>query len=165
MHNNPLAKLHVLIVDDEKTIQRLVHDVLVNLGFRDITTANNGRQALDLMAHQTFDFIISDWCMPDMEGIDMLRTLRSSPHAPHFTTPVIMLTGNTEAKYVMRAVREGVNGYLIKPFSAAQLVSRIRKIIEDPKSFVIAPTYRGPDRRHIDKGAPGGVEKRRTPRK
>lgn len=164
MASNQLSALRVLIADDEKTIQRLVYDVLLSLGFKDITVANSGRQAIDLASKQKFDFMITDWCMSDMDGIDLVRFVRSSPESAHPMTPIIMLTGNTEAKYVMAALNAGINGYLIKPFSAAQLVRRIRTVIEHPRQSVISPNYRGPDRRHTNKGPPGGGE-RRTPRK
>ena len=161
MEINQLHNFKVLIVDDEKTINKLVCDVLLRLGFIDITTANSGRKAIELVKVTKFDFIISDWRMDDLDGIDLVKYLRTSPETSHLiATPIIMLTGNTEAHYVITALNAGVNGYLIKPFSAEQLVRRIRNVIEHPWPFVIAPTYRGPDRRRQNKGAPGNIERR-----
>ncbi|MDE2029820.1 MAG: response regulator [Alphaproteobacteria bacterium] len=165
MKKNQLSSLRVLIVDDEKPIRQLVTDILIRLGFKDITVATSGRQAIELASEHEFDFIITDWCIPDMDGIEIVRFMRSSPRARRPMTPVIMLTGNTEAKYVITALNAGVNGYVIKPFSAAQLIARIRAIIEHPRPFIVASSYRGPDRRHSDKPAPNGTERRKRRRR
>lgn len=155
-----LAAFQVLIVDDEKTILRLVGEVLNSLGFKNVVIAGSGRQAIDLAKRQKFDFIITDWCMPDLDGIEIVRFMRSK-ESLHPRTPIIMLTGNTEARYVRTALNAGINGYVLKPFSAAQLIRRIRAVIENPRPFVMCATYRGPDRRGVNKGPPDGVERRK----
>ena len=160
LKRNQLGTFQVLVVDDEKMMHKLVCNVLNSLGFQDIVTATSGRKAIELLTKQKFDFIITDWRMRDLDGIDIVRFMRTSPDAAHPTTPIIMLTGNTEAHYVLTALNAGINGYLIKPFSAEQLVRRIRSVIENPRPFIIAPTYKGPDRRHTNKQPPGGVERR-----
>jgi DNA-binding response OmpR family regulator len=157
--------IQVLIADDERMIQRLVYDVLTQLGFRNITVASSGRQAIEHLKRQPFDFVITDWRMKDMEGIDIIRFVRSSPESPNPRIPIIMLTGNTEAHYVFTARDAGVNEYLIKPFTAEQLVRRIRAIIEKPKAFVEAPAYKGPDRRHRAEDPPQGNDRRRSKRR
>jgi hypothetical protein len=165
MQYNQLANFNILVVDDEKTIQRLVCDVMRSLGFRNITSANSGSQAIAAMHSTTFDFIITDWRMGDMDGIDIVRHARQSIDSRHMTTPIIMLTGNTEPHFVLSARDAGVNSYMIKPFSSAQLVKRIRTIIEQPLPFVVAPKYHGPDRRHKTLPPPGDVERRKKPKK
>jgi len=159
--NNNLEKIKVLIVDDEKLIQRLVYDVLTRLGFRLITVANSGRQAMDLVAKLEFDFIITDWQMKNLNGIDLIRYVRSSPHTKNGRIPFIMLTGNSEVRDVVEARDAGVNEYIIKPFSSEQLVRRIRSIIERPKSYVVSPNYIGPNRRHKNEPPPHGIERRK----
>ena len=161
MSSNQLARLQILIVDDEKNIQRLVYDVLASLGFRDITVANSGRKAIEFLSQRKFDFVITDWRMGDLDGIDIVRFVRTSPESQNRIMPIIMLTGNTEAHYVLTARAAGVNGYLLKPFSAEQLVRRIRVVIEQPAEFVIAPSYCGPDRRHVEKPPPNNDERRK----
>lgn len=161
--HNTLSALQVLIVDDEKLMHKLVCNVLTSLGFRDITTANSGRQAMGLVTQKRFDFIITDWRMGDLDGIDVVHFIRTSPDAQNPTMPIIMLTGNTEARYVITALNAGINGYVIKPFSAEQLVRRIRAVIENPRQYVLSPHYRGPDRRHNDLPPPGGIERRKKP--
>ena len=155
-----LQNIHVLIADDERMIQRLVYDVLTQLGFRKITVASSGRQAIDLLKRQPYDFIITDWRMKDFEGIDIINFVRSSPDSPNPRMPIIMLTGNTEAHYVCTARDAGVNEYLIKPFTTDQLVRRIRSLIERPKPFVESPAYKGPDRRHKSDEPPQGKDRR-----
>ena len=159
--NSQLQNIQVLIVDDEKMIQRLVYDVLAQLGFRQITVASSGRQAIHLVATKPFDFVITDWRMQDLDGIDLVDFVRKSPESKCPHVPVILLTGNSEAHYVVRARDAGVNEYIIKPFAAEQLVKRIRAVIEKPRPFVVTKNYRGPDRRHQDLPPPDGKERRK----
>lgn len=162
MLHNQLAKLHVLVVDDEKTILGLVYDVLISLGFKNIVVARGGRKALDYLREHKFDFIITDWRMPDLTGVELVRFIRTSPESLNPMIPVIMLTGNTEAHEVITARNAGIDAYLIKPFSAKQLVHHIRAIIENPREFVAARSYTGPSRRHHNESPPGGIERRRS---
>jgi two-component system, chemotaxis family, chemotaxis protein CheY len=162
MQNSQLSKLHVLIVDDEKTILGLVYDVLINLGFKNIVVAHGGRKALEFLKKHKFDFIITDCRMPDLTGIELVQFIRTSPESLSPMMPVIMLTGNTEAHEVITARNAGIDAYLIKPFSAQQLVHHIRAIIESPREFVASSYYTGPTRRHHNEQPPNGVERRRS---
>ncbi len=157
-----IANISLLIVDDEKLISKLVGDVLRRLGFQQVTAANNGRAAIDYLLQKPFDLVITDWRMHDMDGLDLLRFIRLSPHSPNPRLPVILLTGNTEWHEVLLARDSGVTEYIAKPFSARQLVERIRSVIEKPRSFVEAPGFKGPDRRRQVKPPADGVEKRRS---
>lgn len=150
MASSRLSDIKILLVDDEKQIVRLVTDVLTHLGFDSITTASTGAQAAELLRRTRYDFMITDWRMPEMQGIDLIRFVRTSPECKCPRMPVIMLSGNTEAHYILTARDAGVNEYVIKPFSANDLVRRIRAIIETPRSYVEAPRYRGPNRRWHD---------------
>jgi DNA-binding response OmpR family regulator len=89
--------------------------------------------------------------------------MRSDPRSMNTRTPIIMLTGNTEAHFVREALDAGINAYLIKPFSARTLATRIRALIERPRAFVASSRFRGPDRRYLDRGPPGGEDRRRRP--
>lgn len=162
MLSNNLSKIKVLVVDDERTMVELVRDLLTAFGFKDIVVAHSGQDAINLLNKQQFDFIITDWRMDDLDGIDLVRFIRRSPKNTFLTTPVLMLTGNTEAEDVIRARDAGVSAYLIKPFTAEQLVKRIRTIIENPRQFVISGRFTGPDRRHTNKAAPYGEERRHS---
>jgi len=162
MHNRHLEKLKVLVVDDEKTILGIVNDVLDKLGFRNVAVAKSGRKAKEMIAKEKFDFMITDWRMDDIDGIELVRFARTSPESANPTLPIIMLTGNTEAHEVMTARDAGIDVYLIKPFSAEQLVKRIRAIIEHPREFVFSRNFTGPSRRYHKEPPPGGVERRRS---
>jgi two-component system chemotaxis response regulator CheY len=157
MRQSLLDSFSILIVDDEATIRKLVRNVLTSLGFLNITEANSGRRAIEILESNAFDFIITDWRMGDLDGIDIVRHVRAKPS----NIPIIMLTGNTEAYYVKTAISAGINGYLIKPFSAEQLVKRIRTIIDEPEDFVVSKKYTGPDRRHTRKPPPDKIDQRK----
>ena len=162
MQGNVLQKFNILLVDDERLIRDLVHGVLSSLGFTNITAVNSGRQAIDKLSKNKFDFVITDWRMDDLDGIDVVNYVRRAQQQPANKIPIIMLTGNTEAHYVKTAINAGVNSYILKPFSAQQLLKRIRTIIESPRDFVILETFTGPDRRHAAATAPNGVERRKA---
>lgn len=157
--------LNFLIVDDELMIRNLVHGVLTKLGYTNITMAHCGKKALELIAGNAFDFIITDWCMEDMDGIHIVRSIRDKPDMPGHATPIIMLTANTAAANVKAAINAGVNAYMIKPFSAEQLTKRIQSVIGSPREFIVSEKYKGPDRRHTQKSPPDGVDKRKKPKK
>ena len=161
MPENPLRKVRVLIVDDQALIRKLVSHMLQSWGFTDVMICTSGREALETVLRQPVDLIISDWRMGEMNGIDLLRAIRESLDATVSRIPFIFLTGNAELSDVQAARDAGMNEYLIKPFTAAELMRRIRSVIENPRSFVKAPGYRGPDRRRRSGGNPPAGEERR----
>ncbi len=160
---NRLETLQLLLVDDERQMRRLLSDVLDHLGFKSLTIANGGLEAIKLASEQPFDFIITDWRMPDIEGIELVRFVRFNVNCKSPRVPIIMLSGNTEMHYVYEARDAGVNEYVIKPFSAGQLVRRIRTIIERPRCFIETTTYRGPNRRWRTLPIRYGTDKRQMP--
>lgn len=143
---NRLKSFSALIVEDERLMQRLVHDVLERLGFGRIYKADTGHVALTLLDTRPIDFVITDWRMPGMDGIEMTKIIRAAEQA-YALVPIIMLTGNAEKHQVLQARDAGVNEYLIKPFTVKDLCSRLNEIVEHPREFVIAPVYKGPSRR------------------
>jgi DNA-binding response OmpR family regulator len=159
--SNPLRNVRILIVDDQFLIRKLVSSILDSWGFTDVTIRSSGREAIDCASQQNFDLVITDWRMRDLGGIDFLRFMRESRDPVKARTPIIFLTGNAEISDVKTARDAGVNEYLIKPFTASELMNRVRTIIERPRSFVKAPTYRGPDRRRRPGEAPDGYERRK----
>ena len=152
----------VLIIDDEPLMRKLVRGVLGSLGFMNITEANSGRKAQELISNHTFDFIITDWRMDDLDGIDIINYVRGSQTLPRRNTPIIMLTGNTEVRHVKSAISAGVDSYMIKPFSAERLARRIRDLIENPRDFIISGKYTGPDRRHTSGPFSEGPDRRKN---
>jgi CheY-like chemotaxis protein len=161
MVTSPLKDIQLLVVDDQKLIRKLVFNILTAWGFQEIKLAKSGQEAIDFLKQQAFDLIITDWRMAEPNGLDLLRFVRTSPDSLSPNIPVIFLTGNAEYADVSMARDTGVTEYLIKPFSAAELINRVRSVIERPRSFVKAPTYRGPDRRRRPGPAPDGTEKRK----
>jgi CheY-like chemotaxis protein len=161
MAENPLRKVRVLIVDDQPLMRKLVSQMLHGWGFTDVTITSSGREALEHILRQPVDLIISDWRMGEMNGIELLGAIRDSRDPVVSRIPFIFLTGNAELSDVQTARDTGMNEYLIKPFTAAELMRRVRSVIESPRSFVKAPAYRGPDRRRRAVAPPQGEERRK----
>lgn len=121
-----LAQLKILVVDDTTTSRLLLRDALENLGFRHIQVAANGEEAMKIMLTAPSHLIISDYNMPKMDGLGFLRAVRA--HPPVANTAFIMLTGRADKELVQRAVQFGVNNYLVKPFTAADLKGKIEQV-------------------------------------
>lgn len=159
MENN-LAKFSVLVVDDDRLIQKLIFDVLVKLGFGQIHRVTDARAALQLLESVPVDFIITDWRLGSMDGITFARHVRGAMR-PYAKVPIVMLTGNAEKHQVINARDAGINEYLIKPFTMKELCRRINEVIEHPRDYVTAPTYQGPSRRRQNHVPPHNVERRK----
>lgn len=155
-----LAPLHVLIVEDDPLMTKLLRDVLHALGFRDIHKVTDGKQALDYLKTNTVDLVLCDWLMQNMDGITFTRQIRADSLSPNRFVPILMLTGKADRKSVEKARDAGVTEYLVKPFSLHDLCGHIREAIEHPRNFIVATHYKGPDRRRRDVGAPEGKERR-----
>jgi two-component system chemotaxis response regulator CheY len=164
LSNKALAKLHVLVVDDDTLMQKLVKDVLLILGFIKITVVNKGEKAIEIIASEDVDLIICDWRMPGMSGIDLVKHVRNLPVCKNTFVSIIMLTGNAEKQNIIEARDVGITEYLIKPFSAKDLCTRIIEIIENPREFVISEKYKGPSRRRKESKIPIGIVDRRKER-
>jgi two-component system, chemotaxis family, chemotaxis protein CheY len=158
---NRLKLFKILIVEDDRLMQKLVFDVLVKLGFHQIYKAKSGETALALLNETSMDFIICDWRMPDMNGIEFTMAVRRSME-DYALVPIVMLTGNAEKHHVTQARDAGVNEYLVKPFTVKDLCSRLKEIIEHPREFVLAPAYKGPSRRRKTSATMTSANERRT---
>lgn len=120
------AALKVLIVDDQMTMRALVRTGLQQLGFKEFDEAPDGEEALRRMVAAPAHLVISDFNMPKLDGLGLLRAIRS--HPPVRTAAFIMLTGRADKELVQRAVQYGVNNYLVKPFTVAQLKGKIEAV-------------------------------------
>ncbi|MFZ5655878.1 MAG: chemotaxis response regulator CheY [Pseudomonadota bacterium] len=120
--------IKILIVDDFSTMRRIVKNLLGDLGFFNTAEAEDGNSALVEMRKAKFDLVITDWNMPGMPGIDLLRTIRADEHLKK--TPVLMVTAESKREQIIEAAQAGVNGYVIKPFTAATLADKLAKIFE-----------------------------------
>ncbi len=119
--------INVLIVDDQQSMRGICKYILGQLGFKDITEAKSGRDALGKIEKASFDLIISDWNMPDIDGLTLLKVLRKHPKTSKL--PFIMATGRSDKEQVQEAITAGVNNYIIKPFDAGTMKKRIEAVI------------------------------------
>ncbi len=120
----------VLIVDDYNTMVRIIRNLLRQLGFEHIDDANDGSQALAKMRELKYGLVISDWNMEPMTGYDLLQQVRSDPSLS--TTPFIMVTAESKTENVIAAKKAGVSNYIVKPFNAQTLKSKIDSVFPDP---------------------------------
>ncbi len=116
-----------LVVDDFSTMRRIVKNLLQELGYNDITEADDGNSALPLLKSGSFDFLITDWNMPGMAGLDLLKAVRADEKLAKM--PVLMLTAEAKREQIIEAAQAGVSGYVIKPFTAVTLKEKIDKIL------------------------------------
>ncbi len=117
-----------LVVDDYSTMRRIIKNLLHDLGYANVTEADDGNTALPLLKQGGFDFLITDWNMPGMAGLDLLKAVRADANLKKM--PVLMLTAEAKREQIVEAAQAGVNGYVIKPFTAATLKEKIDKILE-----------------------------------
>ncbi|MDP5032724.1 MAG: chemotaxis response regulator CheY [Paraglaciecola sp.] len=120
--------MKILVVDDFSTMRRIIKNLLKDLGFTNIQEADDGSTALPMLQQGDFDFVVTDWNMPGMQGIDLLRAIRANPNLKHI--PVLMVTAEAKKEQIVAAAQAGVNGYVIKPFTAATLKEKLAKIFE-----------------------------------
>jgi two-component system chemotaxis response regulator CheY len=118
--------LKFLIVDDFSTMRRIVKNLLHDLGYTNVTEADDGKTALPMLQGGNFDFLITDWNMPGMPGIELLKAVRAD--AKLAKLPVLMLTAEAKREQIIEAAQAGVNGYVIKPFTAATLKEKLDKV-------------------------------------
>jgi two-component system chemotaxis response regulator CheY len=119
----------VLVVDDYGTMIRIIRNLLKQIGFEDIDDASDGSAALDKMRSRKYGLVISDWNMEPMTGYDLLREVRSDPGLS--MTPFIMVTAESKTENVIAAKKAGVNNYIVKPFNAATLKTKIEAVFPD----------------------------------
>ena len=120
--------MKILIVDDFSTMRRIIKNLLRDLGFNNTVEADDGQTALPILQAGGIDFLVTDWNMPGMQGIDLLKKVRAD--AKLSSMPVLMVTAEQKREQIIEAAQAGVNGYIVKPFTAATLKEKIDKIFE-----------------------------------
>jgi len=118
--------MNILVVDDFSTMRRIIKGLLHDLGYAKVTEADDGNTALPLLKAGNFDFLITDWNMPGMPGLELLKQVRADSRLAKL--PVLMLTAEAKREQIVEAAQAGVSGYVIKPFTAATLKEKIDKI-------------------------------------
>jgi two-component system chemotaxis response regulator CheY len=120
--------MKILIVDDFSTMRRIIKNLLRDLGFNNTQEADDGNTALPMLQSGNFDFLVTDWNMPGMTGIDLLKAVRAD--AKLASLPVLLVTAEAKKDQIIEAAQAGVNGYIVKPFTAITLKEKIDKIFE-----------------------------------
>jgi len=123
-----MADLKVLAVDDSPTMRRIIVNTLKRAGFPDVGEATDGKDALAKLKVDTFDFIITDWNMPEMDGLAFVTTLRATPE--YEKLPVLMVTTRSVKDDIVEAMKAGVNNYIVKPFTPDTLKQKIEQILK-----------------------------------
>lgn len=121
-------EMKILIVDDFSTMRRIIKNLLRDLGFNNTSEADDGQTALPMLKTGKFDFLVTDWNMPGMDGLTLLKTVRSDEELCEM--PVLMVTAEAKRDQIVVAAEAGVNGYVVKPFTAATLKEKIDKIFQ-----------------------------------
>ena len=142
-----LKNLHVLLIEDIAPMRELTSAILKAQGVGRVSHASDGEKGFDEFCKCCPDIVITDWQMPAMNGIDLVKMIRTSQLSPNKTVPIIMMTGYGSPLKISNARDAGVTEFLVKPFSACDISKRILHIIKSPRDFIVPPTYAAPDRR------------------
>ncbi|NPA41222.1 MAG: response regulator [Aquificae bacterium] len=124
----PPTDIKILVVDDMSTMRRIIRTILNQLGYSNIEEAENGKQALAKLKKEKFDFVVTDWNMPEMDGLSLVKAIRSDQELKHI--PVLMVTAEAKKENVMEALKAGVNNYIVKPFTPEVLKEKMEKIFK-----------------------------------
>ena len=122
------AHMRFLIIDDSITMRRIIANILVRLGYPEAVHASNGREALDRLASEQVDVVITDWYMPEMNGLDFVKSLRNTPATSHI--PIVIVTANAASDDIQHALELGVNSYILKPFTVETMRDKISALCE-----------------------------------
>jgi two-component system chemotaxis response regulator CheY len=122
------GKIKFLVVDDFSTMRRIVRNLLKELGFTNVEEAEDGAVALQKLQGGGFDFVVTDWNMPNMDGLTLLQSVRADPNLK--ALPVLMITAEAKKENIIAAAQAGASGYIVKPFTAGTLNEKLVKIFE-----------------------------------
>lgn len=122
------SEARILIVDDFATMRRIIKNILKQLGYSVVDEADDGNMALAKLKSAKFDFVITDWNMPNMSGLDLIKAIRADPHLK--ATPILMVTAEAMKENIIEAVKAGVNNYVVKPFTAEVMKDKMAKIFK-----------------------------------
>lgn len=122
-----MSDLFILIVDDSPTMRRIIKNTLERLGHKESVEAGNGKEALQQLKEHPINFVVTDWNMPEMNGLEFVTELRATPEYEHL--PVLMITTRGMKDDVLQAVQAGVNNYVVKPFTPETLEQKIQKLL------------------------------------
>lgn len=124
--------MNILVVDDFSTMRRIIKNLLRELGYNNVAEADDGHTGLPMLQAGNFDFLVTDWNMPGMTGLDLLRAVRADEKLCKL--PVLMVTAEAKKDQIIEAAQAGVNGYIVKPFNAQTLKEKIDRIFQRAES-------------------------------
>ncbi len=127
----------ILLVDDIASMRRLVAAFLHELGYRIITQAANGTEALTMLHKESFDLVVTDWSMPKMSGLELLQEIRKDPDLKPI--PVLLITAEARKENIVAAAQSGASGYIVKPFNITTLGEKVERILERSQNAVVSP--------------------------
>lgn len=142
-----LSNLSILVVEDNGPLRELITSILKTVGVRKIHAASDGIEAFRIFCEENHDIIITDWEMPRMNGIELIRKIRTDKESPNRMVAVIMLTGYSAMSRIGEFRDAGGTEFLAKPFTAETLMNRITYVINKPRNFIETDDFFGPDRR------------------
>jgi two-component system chemotaxis response regulator CheY len=128
--------MRFLIIDDSVTMRRIIANILARLGYPDVAQASNGREALDRLATEQIDVVITDWYMPEMNGLDFVKALRTTPATSHI--PIVIVTANAASDDIHHALELGVNHYILKPFTVDTIRDKLAALLAQHPAVVAA---------------------------
>lgn len=156
-----LEILTYLVIDDSSFSRKMICNALHGFGLLQTIDVEDAVEGLDVLRRQPVDVVLVDYEMPIINGVEFTRLARRDPDIPNQEVPIIMISGNHDREKVVEARNAGIHEYLAKPFSPGDLYKRIVLTIRNPRPFIRAKGYIGPDRRWLDSGPPGREDRRR----
>jgi CheY-like chemotaxis protein len=154
-------RLRFLVIDDNAHMRRIVRTLLHGFGTREVYEAEDGAAGLEAFTHYMPDIVLTDWAMPNLNGLELTQKIRQAGVNANPYTPIIMLTGHSEKSRVIAARDAGVTEFLAKPISAKSLYQRILTVVVNPRPFIKTKSYFGPDRRRTVNPNYVGPERRK----
>ncbi|MGX6647093.1 response regulator [Maricaulaceae bacterium MS644] len=157
------SNVRALVIDDNAHMIQIIRSLLLGFGITRTYESRDAAEAFDIARQEAIDFIIVDYQMPMLDGLEFTRLVRTAKDTRNPFIPIILLTAHTERSRIMAARDAGVTEVCAKPITAKQLWMKIAAVVNTPRPFVRAPNYFGPDRRRRDEGAPKNIDRRTTP--
>jgi DNA-binding response OmpR family regulator len=156
-----LQRINVLLLDGDSRMLEIERNVLRDVGFTNIFMGRDGEDGMRVMEKNDISLVITDWNMHPMDGIEFIKRVRSRTESPNYYVPIIFLTAQAEPADVLTARDSGITEFVVKPFTVKGLVDRIIAIINNPRSFILAPNFKGHDRRRRGDELPDGRPEKR----
>lgn len=158
-----LKDIRILLADSDSNLGIVLTNVLQRMGFKHIQFVRDGASAIKALQEERKDILITEWQMQSVDGIELTNFIRNSDDPAIRLLPIIMLTARAEKQDVEAARDAGITEFVVKPYNSRTIFQRIQQVIDNPRGFLIAPQYTGPDRRRRDADAIGGPERRKQP--